>query len=129
MGCLKETTRDAFDRVVVVHNVGSIGDITKFTNEMLDVDYWKQYYTLNLFLPAVLNAVIMNLFDDSTNTKKVVINITSYYGAKANAACGYYCSVKAAREMFFKVFIYVYNVFNIFHIRDHAIDHAYCYNY
>ncbi|EFN60824.1 Sepiapterin reductase [Camponotus floridanus] len=104
LGCLKETTRDAFDRVVVVHNVGTIGDVTKLTNEMLDIDYWKQYYTLNLFLPAVLNAVIMNLFDESTNTKKVVINITSLFAIQVNAACGYYCSVKAAREMFFKVF-------------------------
>lgn len=104
LGCLKGITRDAFDRVVVVHNVASMGDISKFVNEMLDVDDWKRYYTLNMFLPAVLNAVIMNLFDDSTNTKKVVINITSLYGIQANAACGYYCSVKAAREMYFKVF-------------------------
>ncbi|XP_072761740.1 sepiapterin reductase [Anoplolepis gracilipes] len=102
--CLKKTTRDAFDRVVVIHNVGTIGDISKFVNELVDVDEWKQYYTLNFFLPAVLNAVIMNLFDDSTNTKKVVINITSRFGIDANAACGYYCSVKAAKEMYFKVF-------------------------
>ncbi|XP_029157421.1 sepiapterin reductase [Nylanderia fulva] len=100
--CLKETTRDAFDRVVVVHNVGTIGDVSKFLNEMLDVDEWKQFYTLNFFLPAVLNAVIMNLFDNST--KKLVINITSLYAIQANAACGSYCSVKAAREMYFKVF-------------------------
>lgn len=111
MGCLKETTRDAFDRVVVVHNVGTIGDVTKLANEMLDIDYWKQYYTLNLFLPAVLNAVIMNLFDESTNTKKVVINITSLFAIQANAACGSYCSVKAAREMFFKVFVNIYMIF------------------
>ncbi|XP_050453855.1 sepiapterin reductase-like [Cataglyphis hispanica] len=102
--CLSGITRDAFDRVVVVHNVGTIGDVTKFVNEMMDIDEWKQYYTLNFFLPAILNAVIMNLFDDSTNTKKVVINITSLYAIQANVACGYYCSVKAAREMYFKVF-------------------------
>ncbi|KAL6431612.1 hypothetical protein ACFW04_007278 [Cataglyphis niger] len=46
----------------------------------------------------------MNLFDDSTNTKKVVINITSLYAIQANVACGYHCSAKAAREMYFKVF-------------------------
>lgn len=102
--CLKGTTTDAFDRVVVVHNVGTIGDVSKFLNEMVDVDEWKQFYSVNFILPAVLNAVIMNLFDHSTNTKKVVINITSLYGIQANAACGSYCSVKAAREMYFKVF-------------------------
>lgn len=101
--CLKGTTRDAFDRVVIVHNVGTIGDVSKFLNEMVEVDEWKQFYSVNFFLPAVLNAVIMNLFNNSTNTKKVVINITSIYGIQANAACGFYCSVKAAREMYFKV--------------------------
>ncbi|XP_070157351.1 sepiapterin reductase [Polyergus mexicanus] len=103
LGCLSETIRNTFDRVVVVHNVGATGDVTKFVNEMVDIDVWKQFYTLNLFLPAILNAVIMNLFD-STNIKKVVINITSLYGIQANKACGYYCSAKAAREMYFKVF-------------------------
>lgn len=103
LGCLKGISRDEFDRVVLVHNVGTIGNIAKFVNEMSDVDEWKQYYALNFFVPAVLNSVIMNLFDDSTNTKKVVINITSKFGIEANAAFGYYCSVKAAREMFFKV--------------------------
>ncbi|KAL6431610.1 hypothetical protein ACFW04_007278 [Cataglyphis niger] len=101
--CLSGITRDAFDRVVVVHNVGTM-DVTKFVNEMMDIDDWKQFFTLNMFLPAILNAVIMNLFDDSTNTKKVVINITSLYAIQANVACGYHCSAKAAREMYFKVF-------------------------
>ncbi|KAM0729266.1 Sepiapterin reductase [Formica fusca] len=104
LGCLNGTTRDAFDRVVLVHNVGTIGDVTKFVNEMVDIDVWNQFYTLNLFLPTILNAVIMNLFDNSTNTKKVVINITSLFAIQANMACGYYCSAKAAREMYFKVF-------------------------
>ncbi|XP_050453854.1 sepiapterin reductase-like [Cataglyphis hispanica] len=103
--CLSGTTRDAFDRVVVVHNVGTSGNLTKFVNEMVDIDEWKQFYTLNLFLPAILNAVIMNLFGNSTDDiKKVVINITSVFAIQANVACGYYCSVKAAREMYFKVF-------------------------
>jgi len=70
---------------------------------MTDVNEWRTYYDLNLFVPAVLNAVIMNIFDDRTNTKKVVINITSLFAINMTVEVGYYCTVKAAREMYFKV--------------------------
>ncbi|XP_011330489.2 sepiapterin reductase isoform X2 [Ooceraea biroi] len=66
---LKGTTREAFDRVVLVHNVGSL--VAKLLNELTDLNDWRTYYDLNFFVPAVLNAVVMNLFDSKTNTKKV----------------------------------------------------------
>ncbi|XP_032676657.1 sepiapterin reductase [Odontomachus brunneus] len=99
---LKETTPDIFDRVVLVHNVGTFG-ASKLVNELTDLNIWKEHYDLNFFIPVVLNAVVMNMFN-STNIKKVVINVTSLYGIQAGYGCGYYCSSKAAREMFFKVF-------------------------
>jgi len=99
---LKETTREAFDRVVIVHNVGNLGSL-KSVSELTDMNDWRTHYDLNLFIPAVLNAVVMNLFDDKTNTKKVVINITSLFGINAIVEGGHYCTVKAAREMYFKV--------------------------
>ncbi|XP_011642752.1 sepiapterin reductase-like isoform X1 [Pogonomyrmex barbatus] len=101
--CLSGTPCNSFDRLVVVHNVGSMGDITHSTNEMLDIDTWRQHYDLNFFVPAVLNAVIMNIFDDKT-IKKTIINITSIFAIQAAKGYGHYCSVKATREMFFKVF-------------------------
>lgn len=100
---LKETTREAFDRMVVVHNVGTMGT-SKLLNELSDVNDWKECYDVNFFVPVVLNTVIMNLFDDSTNTKKVIINISSLYAIQAEFGYGQYCSVKAAREMYFKTF-------------------------
>ncbi|XP_011860253.1 PREDICTED: sepiapterin reductase [Vollenhovia emeryi] len=99
---LSGTATNAFDRVVLVHNVGSMGNISRFVNTILDVNTWRELYDLNFFIPAVLNAVVMNTFDKSI--KKTVINITSLYGIQAGIGCGQYCSVKAAREMYFKVF-------------------------
>ncbi|RLU16615.1 hypothetical protein DMN91_010683 [Ooceraea biroi] len=99
---LKGTTLEAFDRVVLVHNVGT--NEQKLLNELTDVSDWRTYYDLNFFLPAVLNAVVMNLFDSKTNTKKVIINITSFTAIQALIGTGYYCTVKVAREMYFKVF-------------------------
>ncbi|XP_014475355.1 PREDICTED: sepiapterin reductase [Dinoponera quadriceps] len=100
---LKGTIPNSFDRVVLVHNVGSFGDITKLANELTDLSTWREHYDLNFFIPVVLNAVVMNMFN-STNIKKVIINVTSLFGIRANHGCSQYCSVKAAREMFFKVF-------------------------
>ncbi|KAK0167474.1 hypothetical protein PV327_004869 [Microctonus hyperodae] len=94
-----------YDRAVIVHNAGTIGDISKITNEMLDFDIWRKYYDLNVFSPAVLNCVFMNMFNDNNKIKKVVINISSLCGVKPMKSMGYYCSGKAAREMYFQVII------------------------
>lgn len=104
MQSLKNKTAAQFDQVVVVHNVGTMGDITKETNDMTDINIWHSYYDLNVFGPAILNGVIMKIFNETTNTKKTVINITSLLGLKPTKSTGYYCTGKAAREMFFKVF-------------------------
>lgn len=101
---MKGTTSNAFDRVVLVHNVGSMGDVSQAVNDILDVNIWRELYDLNFFVPTVLNAVIMNTFGNEI--KKTVINITSLYGIQAGIGCGQYCSVKAAREMYFKVCVY-----------------------
>lgn len=98
---LRGTTSKAFDRVVLIHNVGSMGDVSQAVNDILDVNVWREFYDLNFFIPAVLNAVVMNMFGNEI--KKTIINITSLYGIQAGIGCSQYCSVKAAREMYFKV--------------------------
>lgn len=98
-----------------MHNVGSFGDASKCVNELMDINVWKEYYDLNFFIPVILNAVVMNIFNN-TSIKKVVINITSLYGNQAGYGCGHYCSSKAAREMFFKVCNEIFFLFLIFKI-------------
>lgn len=95
-----------FDRVIVVHNVGTSGDISKWTNDMTDINIWRKYYDLNMFIPIVLNGLLMEIFNEKTNTKKLIINITSLLGIQPCESAGYYCTVKAAKEMFFKVQVY-----------------------
>ena len=101
---LKNKPAAQFDRVVIVHNVGTMGDITKKTNEMTDINNWRNYYDLNVFGPAILNGVIMKIFNETPSAKKTVINITSLLGLQPRKSFGYYSSGKAAREIFFKVF-------------------------
>lgn len=104
MQSLKDQTLHQFDRIVVIHNVGSLGPMNQCTNDLTDINVWHDYYDLNVFVPAILNGVIMQIFNEKTNTEKLVVNITSLYGTKPGKYLSYYCSGKAAREMFFKVF-------------------------
>ncbi|XP_063978569.1 sepiapterin reductase-like [Diachasmimorpha longicaudata] len=100
----KSVNHVQFDRIVVVHNVGSTGDLSKFTIDMNDYTEWRKYYDLNVFSPAILNSVVMKIFQDSPKMKKIVINITSFCALQPMKSVGYYCSGKAARQMYFKVF-------------------------
>lgn len=93
-----------FEKAVIVHNAGSIGDVSKSTISMTDLEIWRSYYDLNVFSPAILNGVFMEIFNDDTKVTRLVINITSLCGIQPFKTMGYYCSGKAAREMFFKVF-------------------------
>lgn len=104
LSSLKGTNPNEFKRVIVVHNVGSIGDVSKKTKDMTDIDIWRKYYDLNLFIPIILNGVIMEIFNGQDDTKKLIINITSLFAIQPQIASGYYSTVKAAKEMFFKVF-------------------------
>ncbi|XP_076753613.1 sepiapterin reductase [Xylocopa sonorina] len=104
MQSLKNRTADQFDQLIVVHNVGSVGDVSHYANDLTDIKILHDYYDLNVFGPFILNGVIMKIFNKCMNTKKTVINITSLLGIQPRKTMAYYSSGKAAREMFFKVF-------------------------
>lgn len=102
-----------------------MGDVSKAINDILDINIWREFYDLNFFIPTVLNAVVMNTFNNKA-IKKMVINITSLYGIEAGIGCGQYCSMKAAREMYFKVYVF----FNILflHPRNHEVNIIFFFN-
>lgn len=104
MQSLNEDTPEEFDRVVVVHNVGTMGNISDKANDLTDMNAWRSYYDVNVFSPAVLNGVVMRIFNEKTNTKKTIVNITSLFATKPTKKTAEYGSGKAAREMFFKIF-------------------------
>ncbi|XP_053970505.1 sepiapterin reductase-like isoform X1 [Hylaeus volcanicus] len=104
MQSIKNKRQKEFDRVVIVHNAGTTGNVTESTNDMTDINAWRNYFDINVFSPAILNGVVMKIFNEETNTEKKIINITSLFGIQAGKGVGYYCTGKAAREMFFKVF-------------------------
>ncbi|XP_066583708.1 sepiapterin reductase-like [Prorops nasuta] len=100
---LEKCKEKKFDRLVLVHNVGAMGDLSIRTEQMTSFEDWRSYYDLNVFSVATLNGVALNLFNDKS-IRKVVINITSLCAISPMKSMGFYCSGKAAREMYFKVF-------------------------
>ncbi|RZC43338.1 sepiapterin reductase [Asbolus verrucosus] len=86
---------------IIFHNAGSIGDV-KQTLDLSDVRLWRDYFDLNLFSVAALNAVFLQKLRPIA-PQLVVVNITSLCGRTPFKNLAMYGSGKAARELFFKV--------------------------
>lgn len=91
-----------FDTNIIIHNAGSVGDLSFKADELNDLTVWQTYYNLNVFNVAVLNCAFMKMVT-GYEKKTLVINITSLCGIKPFAGLALYGSGKAAREMYFKV--------------------------
>lgn len=92
-----------FELSIIVHNVGSVGDVSEGTAEMSDIIKWQEYFALNVYSVASLNSQFLKVFTDGSVKRRTVINVTSLAAIKPIKSMGYYCAGKAAREMFFKV--------------------------
>lgn len=91
-----------FRLAFVVHNVGTIGDITKLAHEIDSVAMWQDYYSLNVFSVATLNAQFVNMFREIGH-RRLVVNVTSKCSSVPFNSFAMYCTSRAAREMYFKV--------------------------
>ncbi|CAO1302754.1 unnamed protein product [Diamesa serratosioi] len=91
----------SYDMALVIHNVGTVGDVSKLAKEVEDYSELENYFSTNVFAPIVLNTQLMKMIP--FNTQKVIVNITSATAVNAFKSFAFYCSGKAARQMYFKV--------------------------
>lgn len=98
---LKTSCVQDYDVALIVHNVGTLGNNRQWMVDAKDPGEWMSYFRINLISVILLN----NLFLDvcSHISTKVVANVTSLCAVEPMKSLGYYCSGKAAREMFFRV--------------------------
>lgn len=89
-----------FERAIVVHNAGTLGDTSKHAREIGDTKVLEQYYHINLFSALALNAEFMRTF---AGIPKLVVNLSTLAALEPFPSMAYYCTVKAAREMYFRV--------------------------
>lgn len=92
-----------FDLSLIVHNAGSVGDVSEGTTDMCYPEKWQEYFSLNLFSVACLNSQFLKVFPEGSVKERTIINVTSLCAIKPFKSMGYYCCGKASREMFFRV--------------------------
>lgn len=90
-----------YDLAIIVHNVGSIGDASKKARECESYKEMEDYYSLNVFAPIILNSLFLKVV--KPETRKFVVNISTKAALDVFPSLSFYCSVKAARQIFFKV--------------------------
>lgn len=102
-----------FELSLMVHNAGSLGDLTELTYDMKNTEKLTSYFMLNFFSVCVLNAEFLKFFDPYKREQDLplgksygeicIVNITSLCAIKPFGSMGYYCTGKSCREMFFAV--------------------------
>lgn len=90
-----------FDLMMMIHNVGTLGDVTKWAHDIDDYNTLESYFSTNVFGPIILNNLLLK--SAAPITRKFIVNITSKAASHPFKSFGFYCAGKAAREMFFRV--------------------------
>lgn len=94
------TEAGAFEKAFIIHNAGTVGDVAKKAIDVSDTVAWTQYYHTNVFSTIALNVEFFKVF---AGIPKLVVNLSSKCGIEPFASMSFYCSGKAAREMYFNV--------------------------
>jgi len=99
-----------FQSAIIVHNVGTIGDVSKLA-KTFDNNYlakWQDFFSLNIFSVAALNNAFLRSFEASNlqsadRIPRLIVNITTKAAIEPIESFTLYCSSRAAREMYFRV--------------------------
>lgn len=68
---------DDFHTAMIIHNVGTIGDITKFARDFgPDMSVMQEYYSINVFSVVALNRAFLDVFNSDAR-RRLIVNITS----------------------------------------------------
>jgi len=90
----------SFEQAIVIHNVGTTGDVSKKAKDCNDLAAWQENFNLNVFNVALLNNAFLESFKD---IRRYVFNISAKAAYVPYESFGIYGSNKAARHMYFKI--------------------------
>ncbi|XP_076361149.1 sepiapterin reductase-like [Tachypleus tridentatus] len=98
-----ESSPVKIDQAFLIHNAGTIGDISRHASSFKDSDEITRYFNLNFNSAVVLTSVFLEKILKYKTKFRHIINISSLASQKAVNGWALYCSGKAARNMYFKV--------------------------
>jgi len=90
-----------FEHAILVHNAGSLGNLSLKVSQFDDYKEIQDYYTFNLFHMILLNTQFLKVFNNPEQLRSVV-QISSLGALQPFKTWGFYCAGKAARDMFMK---------------------------
>lgn len=81
-----------FLQAIIIHNAGSLGDVSKNLAEQNNSNMLKWYWDLNLTAVVLLNSTFLNLFKSNGMTQIVTINISSICALQPFKSWSIYCA-------------------------------------
>uniref|UniRef100_A0A4W3JDH6 Sepiapterin reductase n=1 Tax=Callorhinchus milii TaxID=7868 RepID=A0A4W3JDH6_CALMI len=96
---LASIPQDCPERLLLINNAGSLGNISKFVVDFTSPAEITDYFILNVTSFMCLSAGMLRAFPQKAGLTHTVVNISSLSAIKPFKCWSLYCMGKAAREM------------------------------
>ncbi|KAL4002610.1 short chain dehydrogenase family protein [Acanthocheilonema viteae] len=91
-----------YDVLLLVHNAGTVGDVTRRGVEISSSDDWHNYLQINFVSMILINNSVLSTIPEQVAPIRYILNVTSLLAIKAFPSMTQYSVGKAAREAFFR---------------------------
>ncbi|PWA24033.1 hypothetical protein CCH79_00019133 [Gambusia affinis] len=99
----REVFNDEMEKIILINNAGSLGDVSKYMKWFTDMAEVDAYLSLNVSSAMCLTARLLQAFPPHAGLRRYVINVSSLCALQPFRSWSIYCTGKAARDMMFKV--------------------------
>ncbi|XP_043952089.1 sepiapterin reductase a [Gambusia affinis] len=99
----REVFNDEMEKIILINNAGSLGDVSKYMKGFTDMAEVDAYLSLNVSSAMCLTARLLQAFPPHAGLRRYVINVSSLCALQPFRSWSIYCTGKAARDMMFKV--------------------------
>ncbi|KAJ8260773.1 hypothetical protein COCON_G00164960 [Conger conger] len=103
MKAAKQTNHLDIDRLILINNAASLGDVSRFAVSFTDPTETSSYLAFNVSSALSLTASLMDAFPKRPGLRRYVVNVSSLAALKPIPSWVLYCTGKAARDMMFRV--------------------------
>lgn len=97
----QSSQKSAFEQAILVHNAGTLGDVSQLSAALKSASEIRKYFEINLCSTMYITSAFLSVFKGIES--RFIINISSLCARKPFKGFSLYCTGKAARDMFFSV--------------------------